>query len=464
MRPGLSKMKTGCSILYLICSSVMVAQSVHLSIPAVDASNNAVTIGMAYFTWGQFTGNDGITVQAGQLTRPVTNGMIDVTLPASDNAGYVYTLLFMHGSTADTFKWRVPAAGASTMAELNQPPVINNDSTSVHTNQANTYAAGKKQTFSASAITAGEAFAGVASDPSTATAGDRWFRTDLHHMRIYDGTTARSVMYQSDSLPANQLANPTAATSLLFAANPFNITYGNATGAGNMMSVVDTSGNTGTGYVFTAGTASGSSAKPFQVLAGGVKAIDVNSTGVVTLGTAGQDVSVVRSIFANNNVGAGNAFWFYHSNLLMYPRSAIGDTGNAYTFADNGGGNLRQIMASSLWIGTTTAGTRMAGFTSSGTATMAGLQTATAGKASNYTATSDDTSLPCNASAGNVVITLPAAPKTGEWKALKKVDSSSNTCTYSGNGKNIEGAATLVYSAQYQHAMAQYDGTQWWLY
>jgi hypothetical protein len=100
----------------------------------------------------------------------------------------------------------------------------------------------------------------------------------------------------------------------------------------------------------------------------------------------------------------------------------------------------------------------------SGTARFAGLQTATAVKVSNYTATSDDTSLPCDASGGNVVVTLPSEPKVGEWKALKKVDSSSNTCTYSGNGKNIEGTATLVYSTQYQHAMAQYDGTQWWLY
>ncbi|HEY6991531.1 MAG TPA: hypothetical protein VH369_24260, partial [Bryobacteraceae bacterium] len=272
-------MKTAFSILYLICSSVMVAQSVHLSVPAVDASNNAVTIGMAYFTWGQFTGNDGVTVQAGQLTRPVTNGTIDVTLPASDNAGYVYTLLFMHGSTADTFKWRVPAAGASTMVELNQPPVSNNDSANVHTNQANTYAAGKKQTFSASITTAGEAFAGVASDPSTTIAGDRWFRTDLHHMRIYDGTAGQTVMYQSDSLPVNQLANPTAATSLLFAANPFNIAYGSATGSGNMMSVTDSSGNTGTGYVFTAGTASDSAANPFQVLCHGVPCVQVFADG-----------------------------------------------------------------------------------------------------------------------------------------------------------------------------------------
>lgn len=115
-------MKRTFPILLLMFSSVLAGQSVHLTVPALDSSNNAVTIGTAYFSWGQFTGNDGVTVQGGQLTRPIINGTIDVTLKASDTAGYVYTLLLMRGSTANTFVWRVPAAGATTMAQLNQPP------------------------------------------------------------------------------------------------------------------------------------------------------------------------------------------------------------------------------------------------------------------------------------------------------------------------------------------------------
>jgi len=457
-------MKTGFSILYLIFSSVMMAQSVHLTVPAVDSSNNAVTIGTAYFTWGSFTGNNGITVQAGQLTRPISSGTIDVTLTASDNAGYVYTLLLMHGATADTFQWRVPTAGATTMAQLIQPAPNDGSSTIVHTDQPNTYTAGKKQIFSSSATTAGEGFSGVTADPSTVAAGDRWFRTDIKHMRIYDGTTGQTVMYRSDTLPSNQLANPTAATSLLFAANPFNVTFGNTTGSGNMMTVTDTASNTGTGYVFTAGTASGSTAKPLQVLAAGTKVIDITQAGALTIGTASQDVNVLRSLFAVTNISTGNAFTFINKDMVMYPTVSMGDTGNAYTFADSSGAVLKQIRASSLWIGATVGGSRVGGFTPSGTATVAGLQTATAKKTANYTATSDDVSLPCDATSAAVTITLPAAPKTGEWKGLKKVDSSANTCTYSGNGKNIEGAATLVYSTQYAHTMAQYDGTQWWLY
>jgi hypothetical protein len=440
-------MKTGFPILYLIFCSMLAAQSVHLTVPAVDSSSNAVAIGMAYFTWGQFTGNDGVTVQAGQSTRPITNGTIDVTLTASDNAGYVYNLLIMNGSNASTFQWRVPAAGATSMAQLNQPPLNVGGLTVVRTDQPNTYTAGMKQTFAASPATAGEGFSGTSSDPTTLAVGDLWFRTDLHHLRIYDGTTGQTVMYQSDTLPWNQLGNPTAATSLLFAANPFNITFGSATGSGNMMTVIDTAGNTGTGYVFRAGTASGSSAKPFQVLSKSNSVIDVDSAGALRFNNGIQHVAYI--ILNSTAFNEGGAF---------------GDIGNAVQVVDSDGTTLRQLKASSIWIGATTGGSQIAGFATSGSATVTGLRTATATKAAGYTASSDDLSLPCDATSGAVTIALPSAPKTGEWKALKKLDSSANTCTYSGNGKNIEGGATLVYSSQYQHAMAQYDGTQWWLY
>lgn len=461
-------MKTGFSILYLIFSSVMMAQSVHLTIPAVDASNHAVTIGTAYFTWGQFTGNNGITVQAGQLTSPITDGTIGVTLTASDNAGYVYTLLLMHGSTADTFKWRVPAAGATTMAQLNQPPATNGDATAVHTDQANTYTAGKKQTFSSSATTAGERFGGVSSDPWTVAAGDRWFRTDTKHMRIYDGTASQTVMYQSDTLPANQLSNPTAATSLLFAANPFNVTFGGTTGSGNMMTVVDTASNTGIGYVFTAGSATGSSANPFQVLCGGVQCVSTTSSTYMTrFGDATDSVTL-----GPYPLGSYGAIYFNAANPSTNNYSFLGYSVDSFFNAPDALGTIHFragngpdfVTVNSTGVFFYTNPTPKAAISPNGTATVAGLQTATTNKTTGYTATSDDFSISCDATAGAVTITLPAAPKTGEWKGLKKLDSSGNTCTYSGNGKNIEGAATLVYSTQYQHAMAQYDGTQWWLY
>jgi hypothetical protein len=114
------KMRLLSFLLLLVCSLVA-AQSVHLTVPALDSSGAAVPIGTAYFSWGQFKDNAGVIVQSGQVTRTFSNGTLDVTLTASDSAGYVYTVLLMRGSTPNTFKWRVPAAGATTMAQLNQP-------------------------------------------------------------------------------------------------------------------------------------------------------------------------------------------------------------------------------------------------------------------------------------------------------------------------------------------------------
>ncbi len=58
---------------------------------------------------------------------------------------------------------------------------------------ANSYAAGAKQTFQASASTAGMNFGGVASDPSTLAEGDTWYRTDLHVTRQYQNGVAVTV-------------------------------------------------------------------------------------------------------------------------------------------------------------------------------------------------------------------------------------------------------------------------------
>ena len=47
----------------------------------------------------------------------------------------------------------------------------------VYNNQANTFTAGSKQTFSGSSTTSGLNFAGVSSDPSSLSNGDLWHNT-----------------------------------------------------------------------------------------------------------------------------------------------------------------------------------------------------------------------------------------------------------------------------------------------
>lgn len=70
--------------------------------------------------------------------------------------------------------------------------------TTVFTDQANTYAAGSKQTFGSSATTAGLSFGGVAADPSTLVDGDHWFRADLFRDRVRANGVTQSTAFLSD--------------------------------------------------------------------------------------------------------------------------------------------------------------------------------------------------------------------------------------------------------------------------
>ncbi len=76
-----------------------------------------------------------------------------------------------------------------------------------------------------------------------------------------------------------------------------------------------------------------------------------------------------------------------------------------------------------------------------------------AAKTANYTVTTTDYVVTCDATAGNVTLTLPAAAGTtiGQMYRFKKIDSSVNTCTVSRAGSDtIDGASTTVLSTQWQ--------------
>jgi hypothetical protein len=77
--------------------------------------------------------------------------------------------------------------------------------------QANSYAAGMKQTFQSSSTTAGESFGGVTVDPSSLTSGDRWYRSDLKLMRFYDGTASHSFAAIDSTVAYSTSAQPTCA-------------------------------------------------------------------------------------------------------------------------------------------------------------------------------------------------------------------------------------------------------------
>jgi hypothetical protein len=81
-------------------------------------------------------------------------------------------------------------------------------SATAYNDQANTFGAGLKQTFTPSATTAGLNHAGVTADPSTPAAGDLWFRSDLNHLKWRDGAgspATHSLFNSDDTLPYSQV-------------------------------------------------------------------------------------------------------------------------------------------------------------------------------------------------------------------------------------------------------------------
>lgn len=81
-----------------------------------------------------------------------------------------------------------------------------------------------------------------------------------------------------------------------------------------------------------------------------------------------------------------------------------------------------------------------------------------------YTVLPSDTVIVINKSvAATTTVTLEASPATGRVIIVKdgKGDAASNNVTISGNGKNIDGSATLVISSNYGVSRLVYNGTQW---
>lgn len=79
----------------------------------------------------------------------------------------------------------------------------------------------------------------------------------------------------------------------------------------------------------------------------------------------------------------------------------------------------------------------------------------------NFTLRKSDYVVEANATSGAFTITLPAAPVTGQVYYIVRINSGANNVTIDGNAKNINGAATLVLSNQYDTAQIVYNGTQW---
>jgi len=111
----------------------------------------------------------------------------------------------------------------------------------VYNNQANTYTAGSKQTFKASATLAGLSFdGGVGTDPTTPASGDTWFNSTASHLKFFDGTTTKTLAFTTD-IAAGTRTGPGLPSGQLLRGNG-----GSPVGAGTLTRAVTTSGSTAT--------------------------------------------------------------------------------------------------------------------------------------------------------------------------------------------------------------------------
>lgn len=86
-------------------------------------------------------------------------------------------------------------------------------------------------------------------------------------------------------------------------------------------------------------------------------------------------------------------------------------------------------------------------------------------KSASYTATIDDYTIVCDATSGDVTISLPsAASASGHVMNIKKKDSSTNNVIISANGSDtIDGSATVSTNVQWTTITIQADTTAWYI-
>lgn len=83
-------------------------------------------------------------------------------------------------------------------------------------------------------------------------------------------------------------------------------------------------------------------------------------------------------------------------------------------------------------------------------------------KAASFAVDDAKTAYLCNAAAGAITVTLPAAAAcAGQVVIVKKTDAVNNVTIDGNAAETIDGAATKVLTAQYEKAWLLSDGTSW---
>ena len=180
-------------------------------------------------------------------------------------------------------------------------------------------------------------------------------------------------------------------------------------------------------------------------------------TNPLTVANGGTGLSTLTSHNVLLGEGSGNVGFAAPgtSGQMLLSSGAASDP----VFGNNpaiNGGSITNTTIDNTPIGNTTAATGK--FT---VLTTQGFIANTVTKSSAYTALSTDYTIRADGTAAGFTITLPASPTTGQIFNVKKIDSTANVITISGNGNNIDGTATKTISTQYTSLVFQFNGSTW---
>lgn len=196
-----------------------------------------------------------------------------------------------------------------------------------------------------------------------------------------------------------------------------------------------------------------------------------NASYLLSRNGAGNDVVPIASVDANNAIliggrSSGHIITFGH--VVNYNSAGTDDlittSGTSLRFQNNAQNNTYNLIKSavidgydSVVVGDSSART---------TSLIGGLITSVRTVTSNYTVDGyggGDYIVAVGTIGAPVTINLPPAPDQGRTVIIKDANGSSvaNNITVSGNGNNIDGAASLVINQNYTSITFTYIGSQW---
>jgi len=209
-----------------------------------------------------------------------------------------------------------------------------------------------------------------------------------------------------------------------------------------------TSGGTGSSSAPTSGqflySSGGTTYAPTTLSSQAVTTFSAGSTGL-TPNTATSGVITLAGTLNIANGGTGQTSASTAFNALS-PLTTAGDI-----IYYNGTTNTRLPIGSSGQVLTISSGEPAWASSSSIVSTKQVTTT--------YAILSTDGTIFANAASGAFTVTLPASPNAGETHTIKKVDSTRQAVTLSGNGNNIDNYSTVTMNVPYLSIDVQWNAT-----